>query len=653
MTGLLLLTAVLALSSCALGGSAPSEDVVALADPMVGTAGTGHCSPAAAYPFGMVQPGADTGRAGWNYCAGYHYPDTTLVGFSQTHLNGTGSTDLGDLSLFPFTGERPETFVSGFSHDRETATPGYYAVTLDDFAVRAEATCSKRVAYYRFSAERPLRLFIDPTSAMNGGENDPPTRVLDHGLTVEGDRRISGFVVKKGWIERKVFYAIESDRPLAFSDGVWSGSGRELRVRVALSATSVEGAKRNLASDGGTWDFDRIRAAARDAWRGCLSRVAVPRGTPERVRRSLATALYRLCLQPNLLSDEGEPAFYTTFSLWDTYRAAHPLYAELFPEMVPDFVNSLLEQGRRTGYLPVWALWGKETDWMIGTHSVPVVADAFLRGVEGVDWAKAYAQVRDALVNRHGRAKIDWDAIDRYGYYPCDRVKSESVSRLLEDTFDCWCAGRMAERLGHADDAELFFRRANAWTNVYDRATGFMRGRRTDGGWREPFDPREVGHNTDSDSDFTEGNAYQWMWHVLQDPKGLIAALGGKRAAERRLDELFSADSTLTGTSCKDDVTGLIGQYAHGNEPSHHIPWLYALCGRPDKAKALLADIMDRFYRPAPDGLSGNDDCGQMSAWYVWAFLGRYPVTPCGGELVDLSMRSTGGDFGKISRDER
>ena len=618
----------------ALAAGGATADVVDFADPMVGTAGTGHCSPAAAFPFGMVQPGADTGRAGWNYCAGYFYPDTTLVGFSQTHLNGTGSTDLGDLSIFPFTGERPAKFESRFSHECETASPGFYAVTLDDFGVRAEATCSKRIAYYRFTAGGPIRLFVDPTSVINGGENDLQTRVVKSELKVESDSRLTGFVAKKGWISRKLWYVVEADRPLVFEDGVWSGTDKELKVRIALSAASLEGAKRNLASDRGTWDFDRIRAEARTAWRGCLGRVAIPEGTCGTVKRNLVTALYRLCLQPNLLSDAGEPPVYSTFSLWDTYRAAHPLYCELFPEMVPDFVNSLLEQGRRTGYLPVWPLWGQETDWMIGTHSIPVIADAFLRGIPDVDWGAAYAQVRDTLMKRHGRAKIDWGLLDRYGYYPCDIVKSEGVSRLLEDTFDCWCAGKMAERLGHTDDAALFFRRANAWTNVYDRATGFVRGRRSDGGWRTPFDPREVGHNVDTDNDFTEGNAWQWTWHVLQDPEGLIAAMGGKEKAVERLDALFSADSVLAGEGAKVDVTGLIGQYAHGNEPSHHIPWLYTLCGRPDKTKAIVGEIMDKFYRPSPDGLCGNDDCGQMSAWYVWAFLGRYPVTPCGEEPV-------------------
>ena len=493
---------------------------------------------AAAFPFGMVQPGADTGRSGWDHCAGYLYSDTSIVGFSQTHLNGTGSADLGDLSLFPFTGERPAKFESKFSHVRETASPGYYAVTLDDFGVRAEATCSRRVAYYRFTAAKPIRLFVDPTSTMNGGANDPQTRVVACELNVEGQSRLSGFVAKKGWIARKLWFVVESDRPLKFADGVWEGADSELEVRVAVSASSVEGAKRNLASERGAWDFDRIRADARKAWRGCIERVAIPEGTSDTAKRNLATAVYRLCLQPNLLSDDGEPPFYTTFSLWDTYRAAHPLYCELFPEMVPHIVNSLLEQGRRTGYLPVWALWGRETDWMIGTHSIPVIADAFLRGFGGVDWEAAYAQVRDTLTDCHGRSKVDWGLIDRYGYYPCDMVKSESMSRLLEDAFDCWCAGRMAEKLGRAYD-----------------------------------------------------------------------------------------------------VTGLIGQYAHGNEPSHHIPWLYALCGRPDKAKAIVGEIMEKFYRPAPDGLCGNDDCGQMSAWYIWAFLGRYPVTPCGGDFGIIRLR--------------
>lgn len=622
-------------------------DVARWVDPMVGTAGTGHCSPAAAYPFGMVQPGADTGRAGWDYCAGYQYADKTIVGFSQTHLNGTGSTELGDVSLFPFTGSRPDRLESAFSHTRETAEPGYYAVTLDDFGVRAEATCSERIAYYRFSAHAPMGLAVDPTSVMNGGTNDPQTVVCSVDLHVESATRVTGCVAKKGWIARRVYFALETDRAVRVervktADGfptctLYTRDG-ELCVRLALSATSIAGAKRNLAADGGTWDFAAQRMAARAAWNRHLDRIEVLADTPEVVKRNLYTALYRLCLQPNLLSDVGEQPFYSTFSLWDTFRAAHPLYAELYPERVPDFVRSLLEQGRRTGHLPVWALWGQETNWMIGTHSIPVIVDWFLRcgdtgaNADAIDWRSAYAQIKDTLTRRQGRTKVDWELLDRYGYYPCDVMRGESVSRLLEDTFDCWCAGRMAERLGQREDADLFFARAGLWTNVLDRASGFMRGRTTAGGWREPFDPRAVGHNVDTDNDFTEGNAYPWTWHVLQNPEGLIAALGGPAAAERRLDALFAADSHLTGEGCKDDLTGMIGQYVHGNEPSHHIPWLYALCGRPDKARAVVGRIMREFYRPTPDGLVGNDDCGQMSAWYVWAFLGRYPVTPCGGK---------------------
>jgi len=648
-------------ADAALKRVAPARDVAQWADPMVGTAGTGHCSPAAAYPFGMVQPGADTGRAGWDYCAGYHYQDAKIVGFSQTHLNGTGSTDLGDVSVFPFTGVCPAKLESRFSHERETAEPGYYAVTLDDFGIRAEATCSERVAYYRFSSAGPLALALDYASTMNGGANDPQTRTVAAEMKAEGKRLVTGTVSKKGWIERQLYFAIETDRDVRVEDGNWKmengETGRvlmpldgdqELLVRIAISARSVEGAKRNLASDGGSWDFAGFRCAARAAWNRHLDRIDVPAGTDEAARRNLYTALYRLGLQPNLLSDVGEKPFYTTFSLWDTFRAAHPLYAELYPERVPAFVDSLLEQGRRTGHLPVWPLWGKETDWMIGTHSIPVIVDWFLRESKNEKvkvkkcgrvqfWEGAYAQIRDTLTERHGRTKVDWGLLDKYGYYPYDLVKGEGVSRLLEGSFDDWCAGKMAERLGKREDAAYFFRRANAWTNVFDRSVGFMRGRRTDGGWREPFDPREVGHNVDTANDFTEGNAYQWTWHVLQDPAGLIDALGGKAAAEKRLDALFAADSTLTGTGCKDDVTGMIGQYAHGNEPSHHIPWLYALCGRPDKAQAVVERIMREFYRPAPDGLAGNDDCGQMSAWYVWAFLGRYPVTPCGGATVDFS----------------
>ena len=612
------------------GLSLHAADLAAWVDPFVGTAGTGHCSPAAAYPFGMLQPGADTGNRGWDYCAGYLYSDRRIRGFCQTHLNGTGSTDLGDVGFFPFTGACPAELSSAFSHERECASPGYYAVELDDFSLKAEATCSERVAYWRFRASSPISIARLADYTMSGAANDKPTVVVEKRVLSVTPRRLEGWAKTTGWTNREYGYVVEFDRPVELDGDVWTSRSRELGMRVALSASSIEGARANLAAEGESWDFDAVRRAARHAWNRILARLHVPAETDRDVRKSLYTALYRVCFQPNLLSDAGEKPFYSTFSLWDTFRAAHPLYTEIVPEKVPLFVNSLLEQGRRNGYLPIWPLWGKETQGMIGTHSVPVIVDAYLKGFSGVDWHAAYRQIRETLTNHHpARRKEDWAVLDRYGYYPFDLVRAEGVSRLLECTYDDYCAGRMAEKLGHRNDAAFFYARAQGWTNVFDAATLFVRGKDSHGAWRTPFDPRAVNHNHGGRGDFTEGNAYQWTWHVLHDIAGLVARMGGTEAARERLDGLFAADSRLAGSECRVDVTGLIGQYAHGNEPSHHIPFIYAAIGRGDLAHERAKEICARFYRPLPDGLAGNDDCGQMSAWLIYAALGRYPLNPC------------------------
>ena len=447
-------------------------------NPFIGTAGTGHCTPAAAYPFGMLQPGADTGNKGWDYCSGYLYSDTRIRGFCQTHLNGTGSTDLGDVGFFPFTGKRPKDFSSSFSHSREVASPGYYAVELDDFGLKAEATCSKRVAYWRFTAKEAISVARLSDYTMSGADNDPPTVVLEKCFNQVSDRVFEGCAKTKGWVEREYWYLVEFDRPVKFENDVWSCEANELQMRVALSASSIKGARANLSAENGVWDFDAIHRKTRSEWNRVLSRLDVPQKYNDDVRTSLYTAVYRVCFQPNLLSDVGDKEFYSTFSLWDTFRAAHPLYAELVPEKLPLFVNSLLEQGRLNGYLPIWPLWGKETQGMIGTHSVPVIVDAFLRGVKGVDWNDAYNQIFDTLRKTHpSRRKENWDVLDKYGFYPFDIVRAEGVSRLLECSFDDWCAARMAEKLGKTQDVKFFDARAWAWTNVFDSAVGYVRGR--------------------------------------------------------------------------------------------------------------------------------------------------------------------------------
>ena len=367
-----------------------------------------------------------------------------------------------------------------------------------------------------------------------------------------------------------------------------------------------------------------------------LGRVAVEGDAAQKT--SFYTALYHLYIQPNNLADVGATPFHSTFSCWDTFRAAHPLYTILVPEQVDGFVNSMLEQGRRTGFLPVWTLWGKDNQCMIGTHSVPAIVDWFLktrgRGA-AVDWEAAYAQVKDSLTVKHDhRRKERWDLLDKYGYYPFDEIKGESVSRTMECAYDDWCAAQFAAALGKTEDAAFFSKRAGNWSNVLDRTIGFVRGRDTKGSWRDPFDPFRLGHGAGTANDFTEGNAFQYTWHVMQDPTGFIAAMGGKEEFVKKLDSLFTQPQKTEGAGFVLDVTGLIGQYAHGNEPSHHVAYFYPFAGRPDRTAEVVREVFDKFYLPKPDGLCGNDDCGQMSAWYVFSAMGFYPFNPCGGDYV-------------------
>ena len=615
------------------------EDV----DPFIGTAATGHTFPAAACPFGLVQAGPDTGNRDWQHCAGYRYDEGRIIGFSQTHLNGTGCGDLGDLSLLPFRGDRMEP--SAFDHSDERATPGYYAVTLKEAAVRVEIAASPHSAIYRFSGEGRLRLLVDCDHRIGWGS------ITRSDVTREGMVALAGTNRSESWVARDYAFALRFSRealavselpkakgqvaPQLVYDFDLTGSS-PLLVKLALSAEGgVAAARANLASEIPAWDFEGVRTAAANRWQALFDRVRVE--GPEDRRRSFYTSLYHLFLQPNDLADVGGASFYSTFSCWDTFRAAHPLYTLVTPERVPGFVDSMLKQGKRTGFLPIWTLWGADNQCMIGTHSIPVIVDAVFKGLlpPGTDENAVFEQIRETLVAKHpGRAKENWDLYDRYGYYPFDLIKGESVSRTLECAYDDACAARFAERLGRKDDAAFFRKRAASWKNVFDPALALVRGRDTQGNWREPYNPYALGTGAGKANDFTEGNAFQYTWHVMQDPEGLVAAMGGREKFVAKLDSLFTMTSKGEGQGEVLDVTGLIGQYVHGNEPSHHVIYFYPLVGQPGKAAARIREVFDRFYLAKPDGLCGNDDCGQMSAWYVFSAMGFYPFDPCGGEYV-------------------
>ena len=639
MRGVFFATAVI--SSFAFGASI---DVLDYADPFIGTQGTGHTTPAAAYPFGMVQPGPDTGTAGWEHCSGYQYGDKRIQRFSQTHLSGTGCADFCDVGFMPFAGDvkaaEKENFFFGFDKKLEKATPGYYSATLDG-GVKVEVTCTEHVALYRFTyAKTPARLLFDPTWAIG--------RVVDADISSMRDNRVTGHVNRKGWPDRDYYFAFELSRDpkevytIASDDGkrpcrqVYTfqmKDGDELYLKVSLSRSSAAGAVGNIRMEIPGWDFDGVLSANRTRWRQLLSRLEAE-GTETQLK-ALYTSMYHLCFQPNRLSDAGSAPIYSTFSCWDTYRAAGPLYTLVAPEYVPHFVNSFLWHFDHNGFLPIWTLWGRDNQCMLGVHSVPMIVDAYLKGFKGVDWNRAYECVRRTLTENHPvRGKEGYDLLAKYGYFPFDIIKGESVARLLEACYDDACAARFARKMGKADDAKFFEDRSLLWTNCFDRATGFMRGKDSQGNWREPFNPFALGHDQGRANDFTEGNSWQWTWHVMQDPDRLIELMGGKAKFEEKLCALFRQPKEVEGMGKVLDATGLIGQYAHGNEPSHHVIYFFSRLGRMDLVEKYVKEVMETQYGVTPDGLCGNDDCGQMSAWYIFAALGRYPFDPCGGEYV-------------------
>ena len=624
-----------------------SKDFTKYVNPFIGTTKFGHCSPSSCVPFGLIQAGPETGNFDWEYAAGYQYNDSTVYGFSQTRLNGTGVPDLGDLLILPFNGGiEQEVYYSRINKERENASPGYYTVKLEDSDINVGITASEHVAFYHiaYNSDKEQHLLIDFQSALVNSKNKIFTHVENSEISFESPFIISGHTKTNEWVNRTYYYTIEFNKPferktllpkrndlekapryiLDFN----TKSGGDLYIKISLSSTSIEGAKRNLKAEIPEWNFEEIKEDAKDKWNNYLSRIEIEGA--EAQKNSFYTSLYHLLIQPNNISDVGEKAFYSTFSLWDTYRAAHPLYTILCPEHVDDFINSMLNQYNYQGFLPIWALWGEETYCMIGNHAVPVIVDAFLKGFKGFDKEKAYEAIKRTLIENHKGS--DWEIYDKYGYYPFDLIKTESVSKTLESCYDDYCASLYAKVLGKEKDYEFFKKRSDYYKNLFDPETSLMRGKDSGGKWRIPFNSLELSHASMWGGDYTEGNAWQYTWHIQHDIKGLVDLMGGKEPFITKLDSLFEIENA--SQNFVSDVTGMKGQYAHGNEPSHHIVYLYTLAGKPWKTEKLVHDICRSMYQDKVDGLCGNDDCGQMSAWYIFSCLGFYPVNPCGGEYV-------------------
>lgn len=686
-----LLSVVLALSLSPVMTAAASTGHVADVDPRIGTGGDGHTFPGATVPFGMIQLSPDTAmpdvKHAYKWAAGYQYGDTSLLGFSHTHFSGSGHSDLGDVLVMPIAGDvrleqgdpaKPGSgYRSRFSHDSEVVEAGYYAVTLSDYNVRAELTAGRRIGWHRytFPAGKPAHLLFDLRPSIY----DYAGKVLWASLRVHDDGTITGCRTTRGWAPgRELCFAMRFSQPMQSrtlynreTDVIYKGfpgpgnqpvdhdaqNGRALvgvfdfgelkqplGVKVAISPVSEANAIANLDAEGQGWDFDARRAEARADWDKALSVIDVDASKDQRV--GFYTSLYHALLSPTLSMDvngqfrgpdgavheavdkNGKFEFHSTWSLWDVYRAQQPLMVLLMPERSTDFIRSLIAARETSpfGILPVWAYQGLETWCMIGYHAVPVIADAYIKGVRGFDPDEALkAMVASATYAPYG----DLGDYMKLGYVPIDK-EQEAASKTLEYAYDDWSLAQMAKAMGRKDIGATFDKRAGNWRNAYDPKTGFMRARKTDGSFREPFDPDMAGYGTD----YTEGNAWQYSWYVPQDVAALVKAMGGDARFVTKLDSVFEAKVDPARFAHVEDITGLIGWYAHGNEPSHHLAYLYDYAGAPWQTQRRLKQIMDSQYGIKPDGLAGNDDLGQMSAWYIFTALGFYPVTPASDEYA-------------------
>jgi len=649
-------------------------------DVFIGTGGHGHTYPGATVPFGMVQLSPDTFNGGWDHCSGYHHNDTSIMGFSHTHLSGTGAADLLDVLLMPGTGpirlspgslEKPEgSYRSTFSHSEEEAEPGYYSVLLKDYGVKAELTATARVGVHRytFPADPHNHFLID----LAHGIIDPPNRmftnIISAEMSVVGNDTVTGGRRVQEWAPgRYIFFAMKFSEPFAsaefYSDDkplgaeVKEAKGKSLKcavnfpttksetilVKVGLSAVSVEGAMKNMAAEVSEWDFDGVRKAANAAWERELGKIEIETSRADH-KKIFYTAMYHSFVAPTLFSDvdgqyrgsdlkvrklsEGAKN-YSTYSLWDTYRALHPMYTLVQSERLPDLLNAMILMAEQSpAGVPVWPLQAVETGCMIGYHSAPVLAEAQTKGIRGVNYAKAYPLWRKRAMDDDYRGSGYYR---KMGYIPCD-LEEEAVSKTLEYAYDDWAVAHLARAAGRQDDYKLLLQRSRNYKHTFDGSITFMRGRLADGKWADPFDPRGMGHSKKW-RDFTESNSWQATFLNQHDLYEYMKLFDGEEGFVTKLDNLFSQSSELP-PDAPPDIAGMVGQYAHGNEPSHHVAYLYAYAGEHFKTQSRVRMLLETMYHNDPDGVAGNEDCGQMSAWYVLSALGFYAVDPVSGNYV-------------------
>lgn len=666
----LLFVPVLSLCLASCGSSQKGqemEDLTQFVDPRIGTGGHGHVFYGANVPYGFVQLGPTSIPQSWDWVSGYHVSDSTVIGFPHTHLSGTGIGDLHDINVMPVVGEVTysrgdassyETGLWSYSdRSKEVVTPGYYRTHLSRYNVDVELTATKRVGFHKYTFlgnENPAIVF----DMVNGGCWDKTTEAV---IRVVNDSTVSGYRYSKGWADdQRVFFRAEFSRKFdnvefIVNDSVKEGDmakGAQLFARVnfaagnkepvymkvALSPTSEEGAQLNMQTELSGWDFEKTIADAKAAWNKELNKVKVYT-TDEASKKIFYTSLYHTLFAPSEFCDvngdyygadkqmhKGEGFVnYTTFSLWDTYRAAQPLMTILHPEKMSDIINTMLHIHQQQGKLPVWHLMGCETNCMVGNPGVPVVADAILKDIKGFDTELAFKALKESsmLPERGMEHRIE------YGFIPADKM-TEAIAYDMEYAIADWAVALAAQKLGKQEDYEYFLKRSKSYKNYFDASTGFMRGKMLDGSWRTPFSPYASSHR---DDDYCEGNAWQYTWLVPHDVEGLVECFGSKEAFVNKLDSLFLANGDM-GEASSPDISGLIGQYAHGNEPSHHTVYLYTLVGQPWKTADRIKEILHTMYTDQPDGLSGNEDVGQMSAWYILSSFGFYQVEPAGGKFV-------------------
>ena len=635
----------------------------------IGTDGTGHTFPGPSMPFGMVQPGPDNKEFGWNHTSGYQYKDTTLLGFSQTRFSGTGINEMGDVLLLPINPQK-EKFKNAYYKNTEVGKVGYYRLTKKD-DVKVELTCSERVAFHQYTfPENEAKVLVDLQHGLRFvfDENNQRGLVIDSDIKIENNTTISGYCSTQNWVNRKYFFTLIFSKPFYKSDTLDQKANEKaprylfnfiltknnmLKVKIALSSVSVEGAKLNMQTEMADWNFETVVNKNQKTWNKYLNRIDIE--APKKQKEIFYTSLYHFFLQPCNIADvdgkyrgaddsvviapltrslwkqDSERAYYSTLSIWDIYRGAFPLLQILAPEKINGIINSLLLHHKAKGFLPIWTAWGQDNYCMIGNHAIPMILSAYQNRFRGFDKNEALKAMVETSTKSH--INSNWELYNQYGYYPFDKLDNEAVSRTLESGYDDWNVATMAKKLGNKTLANVFYKRAAYFKNIFDTSTSFFRGKDTKGSWRTPFNPMQATSPLNNPGDYTEANAWQYFWTPAQyNVNAVIQLLGGKDKFTNKLNKFFTTDAESPNKFLGQEA--MIGQYAHGNEPSHHIIYLYAYSNKITEGQKYIHKVIFEFHNNTPDGMIGNDDCGQMSAWYILSTLGFYPVNPSNGEFV-------------------